>query len=47
VHYVHDVASGLALGAAVVALAVVALRPAVRRLPRALVATKPVVHRQS
>jgi undecaprenyl-diphosphatase len=36
VHYVHDVASGLAVGTAVVVLAFVALQPAVRRLPASL-----------
>ncbi|WP_147917902.1 phosphatase PAP2 family protein [Ruania zhangjianzhongii] len=33
VHYLHDVASGLALGAVVVALVVVLLRPLAARLP--------------
>jgi membrane-associated phospholipid phosphatase len=35
VHYLHDVAAGLALGVLVVSLAVVVLRPAVARLPSA------------
>ncbi|MEV7972116.1 phosphatase PAP2 family protein [Cellulomonas sp. NPDC089187] len=34
VHYLHDGASGLALGTAVVAVSVVVLRPVVDRLPR-------------
>ncbi|MFD6894437.1 phosphatase PAP2 family protein, partial [Rhodococcus sp. NPDC060086] len=44
VHYVHDVASGLALGTAVVALVVVVLQPVGRRLPRSLATTHPVAH---
>jgi membrane-associated phospholipid phosphatase len=44
VHYVHDVASGLAVGTAVVALVVVVLQPVVRRLPQSLAASNPVAH---
>ncbi|MCK9795681.1 phosphatase PAP2 family protein [Isoptericola sp. 4D.3] len=44
VHYVHDVLSGLVLGATAVVLAVVLLRPVVRRLPRSLT-QEPAAHR--
>lgn len=46
VHYVHDVASGLALGTAVVAMVAVALQPVVNRLPESLATGNPVAHRR-
>jgi membrane-associated phospholipid phosphatase len=46
VHYIHDVASGLALGTAVVALVAVALQRAVSRLPESLATSNPVAHRR-
>ena len=46
VHYVHDVASGLALGTAAVIVAVAALQPVVNQLPTAWTTSKTVVHRR-
>lgn len=46
VHYVHDVAGGLALGTTVVALVVLALQPVIRRLPESLVTSNTVAHRR-
>ncbi|GAB6936924.1 phosphatase PAP2 family protein [Isoptericola variabilis] len=45
VHYLHDVAAGLALGVLVVSLAVVGLRPLVARLPRAWTQERDLVPR--
>jgi undecaprenyl-diphosphatase len=46
VHYVHDFASGLALGTAVVALVAAALQPAVSRLPESLITSNPNARRR-
>ncbi|GGZ21886.1 phosphatase PAP2 family protein [Streptomyces nitrosporeus] len=46
VHYVHDVASGLALGALLVALLTLVLRPLAARLPYPLASSAAPAHRK-